>query len=77
MSCPLHSVHLGANQARHGLGETDGGAGEACLPSYRRARGRVYSTVVTGVLNRTQSWVANDVNRRFAKFLCVVSFLKR
>ena len=41
------------------------------------ARGRVYSTVVTGVLNRTQPWVANDVNRRFAKFLCVVSFLKR
>ena len=44
MSCPLHSVHLGANQAWHGLGETGGGAGEACLPSYRSER--------TGVLNR-------------------------
>ena len=31
LACPLHSVHLGANQAWHGLGETGGGAGEACF----------------------------------------------
>ena len=78
MSRPLHSVHLGANQAWHGLGETGGGAGEACLPSYRSERTGVLNRRV-GVysrLNRTQSWVANDVNRRLAKFLYIKSFPK-
>eukprot|EP00964_Phaeocystis_antarctica_P081690 scaffold51117_cov75-Phaeocystis_antarctica.AAC.2 len=35
---PSPSVHLGANQAWHSLGETGGGAGEACLLAYRSER---------------------------------------
>eukprot|EP00964_Phaeocystis_antarctica_P122013 scaffold85710_cov33-Phaeocystis_antarctica.AAC.2 len=34
-------VHLGANQAWHSLGETGGGAGEACLLAYRSERALV------------------------------------
>eukprot|EP00964_Phaeocystis_antarctica_P143469 scaffold109039_cov59-Phaeocystis_antarctica.AAC.1 len=40
---PSPSVHLGANQAWHSLGETGGGAGEACLLAYRSERALVVS----------------------------------
>ena len=68
MSCPLHSEHLGANQAWHGLGETGGGAGEACLTSHRSERAGVGSRFATASHNCLNVVTASQ-RRRSAKVL--------